>query len=591
MSDSMEQLKGIGVSLGVVIGRAYVVDRDRVRVRRSEISESEVKSEIARFRMAVATSKDQLIDVRRKLSHDIGAEHGYILDSHLMILDDKMLINGAIEIIRDQKVNAEFAMREVLNRLGAIFDAMDDAYLRERKSDIEHVGERILRNLSGKSIDPIGDIPQDAIVVAHDLTPADTFQMRKENVTAFVTDIGSNTSHTAIVARSLEIPAVVGLEDVTGRVSTGDPIIVDGSRGIVVVNPDQDTFLEYLERQRRYKYYEKELVKYAELPAVTTDGHEVHIAGNVELPDELDAIIRQGAKGVGLFRTEFLFLNRDRLPTEEEHFLAYKHMAEKMAPHSVVIRTFDLGGDKIPIPEPISDEVNPALGLRAIRFSLRSEAVFKTQIRGILRASAFGNVKIMYPMISGVHEVRKANMILEEVKDELRAEGIPFDEGIKTGAMVEIPSCAITADILAREVDFFSVGTNDLIQYSLAIDRLNEHVAYLYEPLHPAVLRFLKMIVEAGHAGGVTVGMCGEMAGEPLYALILMGLGFDELSMNPLSIPRMKKVIRQTDMGEAASLTEKALKLATAEEARDFVVGYMAERFPEDVGINGSVKY
>jgi phosphotransferase system enzyme I (PtsI) len=587
----MELMKGIGVSLGVVIGRAYVVDRDRVRVRRSDIPESEVKAEVTRFKNAVAASKDQLIDVRRKLSHDIGEEHGYILDSHLMILDDKMLIGGAIEIIRGEKVNSEFALREVLDRLGKIFDAMEDSYLRERKSDIEHVGERILRNLAGKQADPIGDMPQDAIVVSHDLTPADTFQMRKENVVAFVTDVGSNTSHTAIVARSLEIPAVVGLEDVTGRVSTGDPIIVDGARGIVVINPDPDTFLEYLERQRRYKYFEKELFKLADLPAITRDGHEVHMAGNVDLPDELDSVIKQGAKGIGLFRTEYLFLNRNRLPTEEEHFLAYKQMVENVDPQSVVIRTFDLGGDKIPIPEPISNEVNPALGLRAIRFSLRKPDIFKSQIRGILRASAYGKAKVMYPMISGVHEVRRANMALEEAKQELRDEGLPFDENIPVGAMVEIPSCAITTDVLAKEVDFLSVGTNDLIQYALAIDRLNEHVAYLYEPLHPAVLRFLKMIVDAGHAEGVPVAMCGEMAGEPLYALILMGLGFDELSMSPLSIPRMKKVIRQAELKEAVLLTEKTLKMATAEETRDFVIGYMAERFPEDVGINGSVKY
>jgi len=468
---------------------------------------------------------------------------------------------------------------------------MGDEYLRERKADIEHVGDRILRNLAGKGADSFSGIPEDAVVIAHDLTPADTFQMQKDRVVAFITEIGSNTSHTAIIARSLELPAVVGLERVTAMVRDGDPVIVDGAQGIVILNPDQDTFLEYLEKQRRYKYFEKELVKIAKLPATTLDGHAVTIAGNVELPDEVDAILKHGAQGVGLFRTEFLFLNRRKLPTEEEHFLACKTMAEKMDPHHVVVRTFDLGGDKIPIPIPIKDEVNPALGLRAIRFSLMSQELFKTQVRGILRASAYGNIRLMFPMISGIAEVRLAKKLVYEVMDDLRANRLPFNEDIEIGAMVEVPSAGITADIIAKEVDFFSVGTNDLIQYALAIDRLNEHVAYLYEPLHPAVLRLLRMIVGAAKNAGIGVAMCGEMAGEPLYALILMGLGFDELSMNPLSIPRMKKVIRQAELKEAQELTEKAMGFATAEESRNYVIGYMAERFPEDLGANGKVAY
>lgn len=587
----MEKLFGIGVSLGVVIGKAYVIDRDRVHVHKTTLSEEDVKKEIARFKRAVATSKDQLSDIRRRLSLDIGEEHGYILDSHVMILDDKMLVNGTVEIIKDQMVNAEYALREVLNRFGVIFDSMGDQYLRERKADIEHVGDRILRNLAGKLMDSMDDIPEDAVVIAHDLTPADTYQMRKDRVVAFVTEIGSGTSHTAIIARSFEIPAVVGLERVTALVENGVPIIVDGSQGVVVLNPDQKTFLEYLEKQRRYKYFERELVKVASLPAVTLDGFEVQMAGNIDLPEEVGSIIRHGGKGIGLYRTEYLFLNRKSLPTEEEHFLACKEIAEKMDPYPVVIRTFDLGGDKIPIPMPIADEVNPALGLRAIRFSLMSQEMFKTQLRGILRASVHGNLKLMFPMISGVVEVRMAKRLVYDVMEGLRAQRVPFNEDISIGAMVEIPSAVITADLLAKEVDFFSVGTNDLIQYSLAIDRLNEHVAYLYEPLHPAVLRLLKMVVEAGRKEGKRVAMCGEMAGEPLYTLILMGLGFEELSMNPMSIPRMKKIIRQTELKEAVRLTEKVMNFSTAEEASRFVVGYMAERFPEDLAANGKVAY
>ncbi|MBI5191128.1 MAG: phosphoenolpyruvate--protein phosphotransferase [Nitrospirae bacterium] len=587
----MKVFHGIGVSLGIAIGKAYLVDRDRISVSRKSITDEEVKEEIARFKRAVATSKDQLQDIRKKLSLDIGEEHGYILDSHLMILDDKMLVNGAIEMIKGQMVNAEYALKEVIGRFMSIFDGMGDEYLKERKGDIEHVGERILRNLSGKALDSVSDLPEEAVVIAHDLAPSDTFQMRKDRVMAFVTDIGSSTSHTAIMARSLEMPAVVGLEVISREVSTGDPIIVDGNQGVVVVNPDQATFLEYLERQRRYKYFEKELVKISKLPARTQDGHEVHLAANLEIPEDVEGMQEHGAKGIGLFRTEFLFMNRKDLPSEEEHFLACKKIVEKMEPYHVIARTFDLGGDKIPVPMPIKGETNPALGLRAVRFSLLRREIFKVQLRGILRASAYGDIRLMYPMISGVSELRQANQVVHEAMDELRREKIPFNEDIKIGVMIEIPSAAVTADLIAKEADFFSVGTNDLIQYAMAIDRLNEHVAYLYEPLHPAVLRFLKMIVEAGHKAGIPVGMCGEMAGEPLYSLVLLGLGFDELSMNQYSIPRMKKLFRQSEMKEAARLTEKAIGLPTAEEARKLVVDYMAGRFPEDIGADGKLMY
>jgi phosphotransferase system enzyme I (PtsI) len=587
----MKVYQGIAASMGVAIGKVYLVDRNRISVSKNSITEEEVASEIARFKRAVATSKDQLGDIRKKLSSDLGEEHGYILDSHLMILDDKMLINGTIEIVKGQLVNSEFALKEVINRFMTIFNGMGDAYLRERKADIEHVGERILRNLSGKTIDTLSNLPEESVVVAHDLAPSDTFQMRKDRAMAFVTDIGSNTSHTAIMARSLELPAVVGLETICRDVKNGDAIIVDGSQGVVVVNPDQETFLEYLERQRKYKYFEKELIKISGLPAQTLDGHEVHLAANVEIPEDMEAIIEHGGKGVGLFRTEFLFLNRSELPTEEEHFLACKKIAEKMDPYYVIVRTFDLGGDKVPVPVPIKDEVNPALGLRAIRFSLMKKDIFKTQVRGILRASAYGRLKLMFPMISGVMEIRQANEVVREAMEELRAEKVPFNEDIEIGIMVEIPSAGLTADLLAKESDFFSVGTNDLIQYALAIDRTNEHVAYLYEPLHPAVTRFLKMIVEAGHRQGIPVAMCGEMAGEPLYALVLIGLGFDELSMNPFSIPRMKKIIRQSSLRDACELAEKVAGFATAEEARGFVVNYMADRFPEDIGRDGRLLY
>jgi phosphotransferase system enzyme I (PtsI) len=405
--------------------------------------------------------------------------------------------------------------------------------------------------------------------------------MRKDKILGFATDAGSRTSHTAILARSLGIPAAVGLENITASVKTGDVVILDGIHGVVVVDPDEETFLEYLKKQQKYKYFELELEKLKTLPAETLDGHVIHLQGNIELPEEAMSTAEHGGAGIGLYRTEFLFLNRTTMPTEEEHYHAYRHVAERTAPHEVVIRTLDVGGDKVWPEGGFEKEANPALGLRAIRFCLQKRDIFKTQLRGILRASAHDNVKILVPMISGLPELYETKKMIEEVKDELRSEGKAFNETVKIGVMIEIPSAALIADLLAREADFFSVGTNDLIQYTLAIDRQNEHVAYMYEPLDPAVLRLLHRVSDAAREAKIPLAMCGEMAGDPLYAAILLGMGFQRLSMNVASIPWVKKVIRSVRMQDAIELASLVMQQPTAALARKTAESFMEERFPD----------
>ena len=508
--------RGVVASPGIVIGRAYLLDRRKVVVAGRRIDDINVKEEVARFKQAVDRSKSQLEELKKRFSKGLGKSHLYILDTHIMLLEDKMLIDGTVKRIRESQLNAEGALTETIAAIGLKFDTIEDEYLRERKHDVEQVGERILRNLVGHKQESLADIKDEAVIIAHDLAPSDTLMMRKDKILGFATDAGSRTSHTAILARSLGIPATVGLENITAAVKTGDVVILDGIHGVVIVDPDEETFLDYLKKQRRYKYFEQELEKLRTLPAVTLDGHTVQLQGNIELPEEVASAAEHGGAGIGLYRTEFLFLNRQTLPTEEEHYNAYRHVAEKAGPHEVVIRTLDVGGDKVGLPGGFEKEANPALGLRAIRFCLQKQDIFRTQLRGILRASAHGNIKILVPMISGLSELYETKKIIEEVKSELRSEGKAFNEDVAIGVMIEIPSAAMIADLLAAEVDFFSVGTNDLIQYTLAIDRQNEHVAYMYEPLDPAVLRLLHRVSDAALRANVTLAMCGEIAGDPL---------------------------------------------------------------------------
>jgi phosphotransferase system enzyme I (PtsI) len=499
-----------------------------------------------------------------------------------MILDDQMLFQDTVDMIRKKKVNAEWALDLTVEKLDTAFNAIEDEYLKERRSDLHYVSARIFRSLLGKKHDDITKIKGKVILVAHDLSPADTLQMNLKHVAGFITDIGGKVSHTAILSRSLGIPAVLGLQRATSLINGGDLLIIDGETGEVVINPTEEVSHSFLKRKRRIRSMEREILRYASLPAETRDGIRIRLQANIEMVEEISSAKAHGAEGIGLYRTEILYLNRKDLPTEEEHYQVYRQLAESIHPTSAIIRTLDIGGDKFLPDYSKNNEMNPAMGLRAIRFSLKETDIFKTQLRGILRASVHGKLKILFPMISGIEEIRQAKAILEEVKKGLAKAKIPFDKEIEVGAMIEIPSASDIADILATEVDFFSIGTNDLIQYALAVDRINEHVSYLYEPLHPAVLRIIRRVVQAAHQAGIPVAICGEMASEPAYAVVLLGLGLDELSMNPVSIPKVKKVLRMSRFEETRSLVEKIFQFKTASEIESYVRNWMAERFPED---------
>lgn len=573
-------LRGIGASPGIVQGRAFLVERYKVRLPQKRIPASQVREEIKRFLGAIEEAKNQLREIKEKILDPQVRQHAFILDVHLMILDDQMLIKNTVENIRKKKINSEWALDLTLEKLDTAFKTIEDEYLRERRNDLHYVTARIFRNLMGKKHDDITKIKGKVIVVAHDLSPADTLQMQLNQVAGFVTDIGGKVSHTAILARSLGIPAVVGTEVATSLINGGDLLILDGENGEVVINPTEQMAETYLERQRRVKLLEREILKYAALPAVTRDGIRIHLQANIEMVGEIPSAKSHGAEGIGLYRTEILYLNRKDLPSEEEHYRTYRALAESISPGVSTIRTLDIGGDKFLSHYSQGNEMNPAMGLRAIRFSMKETDIFRTQLSGILRASAHGKLRILFPMISGIEEIRRAKAILEEVKKDLLRSKIPFDRQIPVGAMIEIPSASLTADLLAREVDFFSIGTNDLIQYALAVDRINEHVSYLYEPLHPAILRIIRHVVQSANHAGVPVAICGEMAAEPAYVLVLLGLGLEEFSMNPIAIPKVKKMLRKVTVAETRALAERLLQFTTATEIKRYVRKWMAERFP-----------
>jgi phosphotransferase system enzyme I (PtsI) len=575
-------IQGIGASQGIVIGKAYLVERSKVRLPQKRIRPEQVEEEVKRFLKAIQDSRDQLTEIKEKILDPEVRRHSFILDVHLMILDDQMLLQDTLDKIREKKVNAEWALDITLEKLDTAFKAIEDEYLRERRSDLHYVSERIFRNLLGKKHDDITKIKGKVIVVAHDLSPADTLQMNLKHVAGFITDIGGKVSHTAILSRSLGIPAVLGLEFATSLINGGDFLIIDGESGEVVINPTEEVSQSFFERKRRIKSMEREVLKYASLSAETRDGVRIRLQANIGMVEEISSAKAHGAEGIGLYRTEILYLNRKDLPTEEEHFQTYRRLAESISPASATIRTLDIGGDKFLSDYSKNNEMNPAMGLRAIRFSLKETGIFKVQLRGILRASVHGKLRILFPMISGIEEIRQAKAILEEVKRGLLKERVPFDRGIQIGAMIEIPSASDIADILAKEVDFFSIGTNDLIQYALAVDRINEHVSYLYEPFHPAVLRIIRWVVQSGHQARIPVAICGEMAAEPVYAVVLLGLGLDEFSMNPASIPKVKKMLRMSRFEETRSLVEELFQFSTASEIEDHVRNWMAERLPED---------
>ncbi len=576
-------LKGIGVSAGIVSGKAFVLDYMDVKAPYFNLrSTGQVTEEIKRFRKAISISKSQLLEIRRTLSQEKGLEPLFIMDAHIMMLKDNMLIQSTIEGIRNKKINAEWALKLTLNKYREMFSKIEDSYLKERISDVEYVSQRILRNLVGTKSKSIAEIEERVLIVSRDLSPADTVQMKMDRIMGFATDMGGKTSHTAIVARSLGIPAVVGLERITREVRNNDEIIIDGCDGFVIVSPDPEVLKRYEEKKRHFEILEEDLLREAHLPAVTIDGHKFEIGANIEFVEEISTALAHGAEGIGLYRTEFIYINRERLPTEEEHFSNYRKIIEGTNLKWSTIRTFDLGGDKFISDPKVAEELNPVMGLRAIRFCLQEIELFKVQLRAILRASAYGKTRILFPMISSLEEIQKVKSILGEVKLQLTRENIPTGNDIELGIMIEVPSAVIIADCLAREVDFFSIGTNDLIQYTLAIDRVNERVSYLYDPLHPAVLRLIRMIVESAHDAGIRVSICGEMAGEPAFTLVLLGLGLDELSMNPLAIPRVKKIIRNSTLEEAKALLQESMKYNTASKIEDFVRGYMNNRFPDE---------
>jgi phosphotransferase system enzyme I (PtsI) len=545
----------------------------------------EIDEEVKRFRTALRLSKSQLLEIRKRISEGKVLEPLFIIDVHILMLKDNMLIHNTIDNIRHKKINAEWALMMTIDKYRKAFNKIEDIYLKQRISDVEYVGQRILRSLAGKKREPVSELKENVIIISRDLSPADTVQMKMEKILGFATDIGGKTSHTAIVARSIGIPAVVGLERITHDIRNEDEIIVDGVDGFVLINPDPEIVKRYEDKSRHFREFEEGLLKQAGLPAVTKDLRRLEIGANIEFVEEVPSALMHGADGVGLYRTEFLFINKERLPTEREHFADYKRLLEGKNLTWSTIRTFDLGGDKFmsdpKLAKDLPKETNPAMGLRAIRFCLQEVGLFKIQLRSILRASVYGKTRILFPMISRLEEIREAKRIYEEVKKELKEEKIPIGKDIEIGIMIEVPSAVMIADLLAKEVDYFSIGTNDLIQYALAIDRVNERVTYLYEPLHPAVLKLIKMIVAAGHKAGIRVSMCGEMAGEPAYTLILIGLELDELSMNPLAIPRVKKIIRNSTYSESKSLLKKVMAMSSAIEIENYIKDYMARRFPD----------
>ncbi len=566
----MIQLKGIAAASGISIGPAYRVGKEEFAIPKYVISQKDIPLQIQLFEEALIKTRREIIELQKRIGTEMGQEEAQIFDAHLLVLEDRMLIEEVISRLKKEQLNVAFIFSEVLKKYIDVFSKIEDEYLKERIVDINDVGKRILRHLLGKTRPSLSGLTERVILVAHDLSPSDTAAMHKQNVAAFVTDVGGKTSHTAIMAKSLEIPAVVGVQEGTAKIKPGDILIVDGIMGIVIVSPDEETLAAYREEEEKLRGIAERFLSVKDLPAVTLDGKVVEIKANIEFPEEVPSVKLHGAEGIGLYRTEFFYMNRKDLPTEEEHYQAYKYVAEEMKPYPVIIRTIDLGGDKFLSQFQVPHEMQPFLGWRAIRFCLARPEIFKLQLRAILRASVHGNLKVMYPMISGIEELEQANTILQEAKQELKSKGIAYNEDIEVGAMIEVPSAAMTVDILAKQADFFSIGTNDLIQYALAVDRANEKVAYLYEPAHPAVLRLIKNIIDVAHRDKIKVGMCGEMASEQNLALILLGMGLDEFSIPPQVIPELKYIIRSLTFKQAQEIAQAVLKLSTGTEVEEY---------------------
>jgi len=561
-------LRGIEVSGGIARGKVLVLGRGHENVPDREIHEREVPAEVARFEQSLVATRQQIQEIQRRVSTAMGAQDASIFEAHLLVLEDPMLIEEVSRVIADDLLGAECAFQRVADRYAESLGKVDDEYLRERVADLRDVTTRVLHNLLERPDDALNlrQLKVPCIIVSHDLSPSTTALLDRQLVLGFATDIGSRTSHTAIMARSLQIPAVVGLRDASTQIESGQDVLLDGFHGLLILNPTDQTLFEYGELAQKQVNLEEKLRELRAEPAVTLDGFRLILSANMERASDVEAVLNCGAEGVGLFRTEFLFLNRDTLPTEEEQYEVYRRVASGLKAHPVVIRTLDLGGDKFMSHLNMPQEMNPFLGWRAIRFCLQETEIFQVQLRAILRASAEGNIKLMYPMISGLDELRQANRLLDQCRNDLRSANIPFDPAMEVGAMIEVPSAVLVADALARQSDFFSIGTNDLIQYSLAVDRLNERITHLYEPTHPAILRLIKATVDAAHQRGIWVGVCGEMAGDPVLVPLLLGLGVDELSAAVMVVPRIKFLIRRVKLSEARELAEFALQCESGAE-------------------------
>jgi phosphotransferase system enzyme I (PtsI) len=575
----MLQLKGIAAAPGIVICPAFKLRREEWLIPKQKIKEADIPTQIQSFEEALIKTRKEILDLQKRIAEEMGKDSAQILEAHLLVLEDRMLIEEVISRLKKEQLNVAYIFSEVLKKYIEVFSRIEDDYLKERIVDINDVGKRVLRNLLGKEgrVRDLSRLEKRVIVVARDLSPSETAMMHKENVCGFITEVGGKTSHAAIMAKSLEIPAVVGLHQATDKIKNDDLVIIDGTSGLVIVHPNEVTLDSYHQEEDKLRDITQGYFQIKDLPAVTVDNHKVSILANIELPGEISSVKLHGAEGIGLYRTEYFYMNREDLPSEEEHFQAYKSVAQAVSPHSITIRTLDLGGDKFISQLEIPHEMSPFLGWRAIRFCLARPDIFKVQLRAILRASAYGKLKLMYPMISGIEEFQQANQILQVCRQELNEQGFSFDKDIKVGAMIELPSAALTCDILAKVADFFSIGTNDLIQYSLAVDRANERVAYLYDPAHPAVLRMIKNIIEAGHNNHIQVAMCGEMAGDPAMILLLLGLGLDEFSVPSAVIPQIKYIIRSVTMKDAQDITEQALSLSAGKEVELFMQNKLKE--------------
>ena len=571
-------ITGIPASPGIVFGKALVLKEEKIVLDTQKISEDQVEAEVARFYAGREAAVEQLNSIHQRALKSLGEEKAAIFEGHLMILEDEELEEEIIDYLRSNKVNASVAASKIIDQQVEMLSEIDDEYLKERAGDIRDIGNRLIKNILGMHIVDLGDITEESILVAYDLTPSETAQLNLEKVLGFITDIGGRTSHTSIMARSLELPAIVGTNDVTARVNTGDYLILDAVNNRVYVNPTQAEIDELKTLEAKLAEEKAELAKLKDLPAVTLDGHKVDVVANIGTIRDCEGAHRNGAEGVGLYRTEFLFMDRDQLPSEEEQFIAYKEVVEAMDGRLVVLRTMDIGGDKELPYLNLPKEMNPFLGWRAVRIALDRREILHAQLRAVLRASAFGKLAVMFPMIISVEEIRELKSVLETLKAELRAEGKAFDENIQVGVMVETPSAAVNAKFLAKEVDFFSIGTNDLTQYTLAVDRGNELISHLYNPMSPSVLGLIKQVIDASHAEGKWTGMCGELAGDERATLLLLGMGLDEFSMSAISVPRIKELIRHVNYQEVKALADEALQKPTAAEIEQLIQAFLAEK-------------